>query len=390
MASVQNKKRKRPNANGADDGVDTSKPTAVFQPSEGRLYTLSIALPGSIIANAQSHELKTALAGHIARAAAVFCVDEIVIFDDGQCKSAPSNGFDKSSLGGDKAYTGYSDPVYFLTHLLSYLETPPYLRKRLFPLHPDLRNSGTLPSLDMPHHFRAHERCKYREGVVLETPGANGTISTSDQGASKKSKKSSKKTTEATPITEPSVSTVDAGLPKPVQVDGFIPPSTRVTLKFQSTAQQIDFYSETMTAEPVPPSEPRERSGYYWGYSVRSAASLSTVLTECEFDGGYDLTVGTSERGVDVSSLTGGGPKAKSVPDFKHLLIVFGGVAGLEVAFKADNELAGMELDGPEKLFDYWVNLVPGQGSRTIRTEEAVWLGLMGLRDLVTSHGLKS
>ena len=35
-----------------------------------------------------------------------------------------------------------------------------------------------------------------------------------------------------------------------------------------------------------------------------------------------------------------------------------------------------------EKLFDHWVNLLPGQGSRTIRTEEAVWLGLTGLRGL--------
>lgn len=30
--------------------VDTSKPTAVFEAKEGRAYTLSIALPGSIIA----------------------------------------------------------------------------------------------------------------------------------------------------------------------------------------------------------------------------------------------------------------------------------------------------------------------------------------------------
>jgi len=30
-------------------------------------------------------------------------------------------------------------------------------------------------------------------------------------------------------------------------------------------------------------------------------------------------------------------------------------------------------------LFDTWVNLVPSQGSRTIRTEEAVWIGLTTL-----------
>lgn len=41
-------------------------------------YTVSIALPGSIVANAQSAELRTYLAGQIARAAAVFNVSEVV------------------------------------------------------------------------------------------------------------------------------------------------------------------------------------------------------------------------------------------------------------------------------------------------------------------------
>ena len=43
---------------------------------------MSIALPGSIVDNAQSVELKTYLAGQIARAAVVFRVDEIVVFDE--------------------------------------------------------------------------------------------------------------------------------------------------------------------------------------------------------------------------------------------------------------------------------------------------------------------
>lgn len=39
--------------------------------------TLSIAVPGSILDNAQSAELRTYLAGQIARAACVFKVDEV-------------------------------------------------------------------------------------------------------------------------------------------------------------------------------------------------------------------------------------------------------------------------------------------------------------------------
>ena len=48
------------------------------------------------------------------------------------------------------------------------------------------------------------------------------------------------------------------------------------------------------------------------------------MLEESPYKGGYDLTIGTSERGEDVS-------QAK-LPPFKHLLVVFGGVAGIEQA----------------------------------------------------------
>lgn len=48
----------------------------------GRAYTVSVALPGSVLDNAQSTELRTYLAGQIARACVVFCVDEIVVFDE--------------------------------------------------------------------------------------------------------------------------------------------------------------------------------------------------------------------------------------------------------------------------------------------------------------------
>lgn len=41
-----------------------------------------MALPGSIIDNAQSHELRTALAGQVARALVIFNVDEVVVFDE--------------------------------------------------------------------------------------------------------------------------------------------------------------------------------------------------------------------------------------------------------------------------------------------------------------------
>ena len=50
----------------------------------------------------------------------------------------------------------------------------------------------------------------------------------------------------------------------------------------------------------------------------------------------------------------------------RHLLIVFGGLGGLEVSLESDESLA--ESD-PSVLFDHYLNTCPTQGSRTIRTE---------------------
>lgn len=328
----------------------------------------------------QSVEQKSFLAGSIARALAVFCVDEVVVFDDDE-KSyyngrnnnnhnnhdneaydspiAKTNSQLRGSDSQSTGFTAYSDPSHYLAHVLSYLETPPYLRKFLFPMHPNLRTAGLLPSLDMPHHLRANEWCDYREGIVVS-------------GADPKSRGGS---------------VVDTGLPQKVAIpNAQLQQGSRATVRFSSEADPTN-------AEAVDSSAPRTEAGYYWGYYVRRCPSLSTVFTECPFDGGYDLSFGTSERGAPIfhvleqntsSNNDDDGSETLPKPDHKHLLIVFGGVAGLETAARNDPQLNDMGIRPAEveKLFDHWVNLLPGQGSRTIRTEEAIWLGLSGLRGL--------
>ncbi|RKF80260.1 putative methyltransferase C9orf114 [Golovinomyces cichoracearum] len=341
-----------------EKAIDTTKPSAVFQPTKGREWTVSIALPGSVIANAQSHDQKTSLAGHIARALSVFCIDEIVIFSDGNTPDKAIKRHSKQPPVPDQQieltrndYTGNSDPNHFLAHLLSYLETPPYLRKELFPLHQNLRTAGTLPSLDLPHHLKSHEWCQYREGITLDGSNEFKTF-------------------------------VEAGLRVPVTVEEQIPPKTRVTLKFRSGAKEAndDPTSEVIFADPVNPYEPRENGGYYWGFHIRRAARLSDVFTECTFNGGYDLTIGTSERGSNIEALFSEEESLNG--SFNHLLIVFGGVAGLELAVKNDEEFQRLGVFEAKDIFDRWINICPGQGSRTIRTEEALWIGLAGLKRL--------
>lgn len=61
----------------------SSKQKEVKSPEKitvGETPTLSIALPGSILDNAQSPELRTYLAGQIARAACIYKVDEVNIY----------------------------------------------------------------------------------------------------------------------------------------------------------------------------------------------------------------------------------------------------------------------------------------------------------------------
>ena len=79
------------------DAEETAKETPIptepiVQSTKGRSYTLSIALPASILRNAQSNELRTYLAGQIGRAACVFNIDEIVVFDDDELSESADNG----------------------------------------------------------------------------------------------------------------------------------------------------------------------------------------------------------------------------------------------------------------------------------------------------------
>jgi hypothetical protein len=172
-----------------------------------RHATLSLAIPGSALANCVTPELQTLWAGQIARAATIYHVDEIIVFDDkltvtptpwnrnhhrNRSSSAPKD-YNKKNTEKEPIHEENSnqddaterhkhdthpkrttDPHLFLARLLQYCECPQYLRKHFFPMHPDLQFTGLLPPMDAPHHVRALDRSKYREGVVLEKMGPNG------------------------------------------------------------------------------------------------------------------------------------------------------------------------------------------------------------------------
>lgn len=130
--------------------------------SVAALSTISIAIPGSILDNAQSQELRTYLAGQIARAACIFRIDEVVIFDDIGTQNQAMNA--KRAKLDDDANTDETVQhcCLQLARILQYLECPQYLRKFFFPIHKDLRFSGLLNPLDAPHHLRQQNEFIFR------------------------------------------------------------------------------------------------------------------------------------------------------------------------------------------------------------------------------------
>ena len=216
--------------------------------SKGRSYSVSVALPGSILDNAQSPELRSYLAGQIARALAVFNVDEVVVFDD-EGRSGASDGGGPTTTEGEFSGVGkHGKGCLQLARILQYLECPQYLRKHFFPIHQDLKYAGILNPTDMPHHLRASEDSAYREGVVLDRPPAKrGSI-------------------------------VSVGRNKDVVIDKRLSPGIRVTVELEE--DPFATASKLADGRVVAPDVPRKEAGLYWGYSVRLAENLSSVFAK--------------------------------------------------------------------------------------------------------------
>mmetsp|Transcript_16539 Transcript_16539/g.18372 ORF Transcript_16539/g.18372 Transcript_16539/m.18372 type:complete len:500 (+) Transcript_16539:127-1626(+) len=364
-----------------------------------RSGTLSIAIPGSIVSNCQTKELKTHLVGQIARAAAIYHVDEIIVYDDKLSKKHNNYSHRSFKQKRDEQNENYKkkedekrkeknkegddtpkeedkeseerpkslvdrprfDPHVFMARILQYCECPQYMRRHFFPMHFDLQFVGLLSPLDAPHHVRAEDRSPYREGLVMDI--RNG--------------KSSNR--------------VNCGIwNRPVAIDRELKPGIRCTVKIDVEAYGS---AKALKGVVVSPSAPRETDGTYWGYTTRVAQNLTDVFKNCPFDSEeYDLKIGTSERGDHISDDDNNNILRKKIrnntsssdsSNYKHALIVFGGVAGIEECVDAD-ELCKLPGNQSKKLFDLWINICPFQGSRTIRTEEAVLIGLARLAPTIT------
>jgi len=218
--------------------------------------------------------------------------------------------------------------VKLIQTILEYMETPQYLRRRLFSIVPELQYAGTLPPLRTPHHPTANRIMdlrlgEFREGMVV-------SVSKED-------------------------SLVDIGVEQPALLQGTtVKPNSRVTVKIIGLGKQ-----------PKVELTDRTEIKTYWGYKVSAQnISFGQLLKPSQFD----LVIVTSRKGKSIASVLD--DLAARWKNSNKTLVAFGAPThGLY-------EIAEREHLRLEDVADFVVNIIPNQATETVRTEEAVYTTL--------------
>jgi predicted SPOUT superfamily RNA methylase MTH1 len=264
-----------------------------------RRVRLDILIPSSFSREASSPRDKVLRLGMLARFLAAARVEALIIYHEDVEKP------DRRNAG-------------LIKLIMDYLNTAPYLRRRLYRLVPELRYAGLLPPLNIPTH---PERAgldypHYREGLVISSG---------------------------------SRSVVEAGLEKPLRLRRRLAQGSRVILRIEPRGDgRVSVAARSRRVVEVYPG-------------------FRTAIVEGrlpEIVGGYDLRIATSRRGADIREIL---PALREACAGKgRICVAFG--ASREGLYEVA-ERQGFRL---EEHFNYIVNVMPLQGVRTIRTEEAV------------------
>ncbi|MCX8150654.1 MAG: RNA methyltransferase [Candidatus Bathyarchaeota archaeon] len=264
-----------------------------------------VAFPASVISDTPHLREKTAKIGYIGRAAAIFKVSELIVY-------------------ADNPKVNQRKDIELIVTWLNYMDTPQYLRKRLFELKPELQFAGVLPPLRTPHHplrcsLRDLKVGDYREGVV---------ISKNKEGA-----------------------LVDVGIERPVLLhNSQFEVNKRLTLKVVKIGETVEVQNVDRAEVP-----------HYWGFTVGVENRSFRALLE---NPRFDLVVGTSKFAVSFQETVQ--PLHERWVKAKTVLLLFGSpTQGLF-------EIAKAEHLNIHDYVDFMVNTLPDQGTETVRTEEAV------------------
>ncbi len=277
-----------------------------FEEVPRRRCRLDVLLPSSLTAETPHLREKTFRIGLVARFLATFRVDNLIIYYE--------------DLEPDKNAELIKD-------IMDYLNTAPYLRRRLFPIKPSLRYASLLPPLNIPTHpeVGSEGTFHYREGVVA-SPGR-----------------------------------VDAGLGRLIKTKERLKKGTKVIVVVKPESGKFKLIS-------------RKKSPVYTGFKT-------TIVPERldEIVARYDVKIATSRLGKPFHELVQ--PLASRLSTAKNICIAFGS------AKRGLYDIAKLQNFNLDEVFEFVINLVPEQGVRTIRTEEAVCITLTTISALELLFG---
>lgn len=265
--------------------------------------SVSIAVPDSCLKDEKTQLDKSRKISALARTAAVFGVGSILVYDDG----------------------GPERDRRLLITILRYLDTPPYLRRRLFPRMESLKYAGVLHPLKIPGHNVPARAKQIRAGGVRD-----GVVIRYKSGA-----------------------LLDIGTDDPVPYRGEADTGRRVTIRFTSGYPEMRY-------REMPRSDVPE----YWGYEAKQRGKLGTVLSGWE-----GKIILTSRKGKVPGASTLRGYCSGKDP----LLLVFGSTD------RGIHEILGGHVERYRN--SRVLNFFPDQASETVRLEEAI-LGTLSVLNM--------
>ena len=262
---------------------------------------LSIAIPDSCLADDSTNLDKSKKIAYIARACAIFGVHTIYIYDH---------------KGKDR---------YLLLTILRYLETPQFLRKRLYPKINELKYAGVLHPLKIASHLVSSNAKSIREGTIRD-----GIITRERKGLF-----------------------VDFGIGSLLPYRGQTGIGKRITARFSSGLPQLK-YKEILKGE----------AAQYWGYIVKERGQLSKFLASWN-----DTIILTSRKGRPISVEQIRGYQSATRP----ILVVYGSTEmGIhDILGKNPTSIPNC------RVLDFF----PNQATQTVRLEEAI-LGTLSILNL--------
>lgn len=264
-----------------------------------------VSIPDSFLYDVSTEIDKTMKIFQLSRALSIFRVNNVYIYHD-------------------KLLNANKNDLQFMVTILEYLDTPQYLRRKLYPKLEILKNVGKLHPIRSHHHkdrleIREVKTGEIRVGVVEKRRDAYF---------------------------------VDVGLSIPIQYDG----------KFRHDGRKVNVkllrHKNYISAIDI---EKNEITELYWGYNLHQIRDLKNIIDKFPISN----IILTSKHSKYFKPSENEFSKLNSFLGNNSILVVFGSPKfGL-------NSILSKEKMNISKYYSY--NFFPNQGTQTVRLEESIY-----------------